>query len=140
MKLPRISSFLPRPFSPEQSSFSSAFWQGLANGVFQIGKCKACGDLQFPPRPQCPGCHSDEMEWQAVAGTGILYASTRIHAAGGPFACMSPYSVGLVDLDEGIRVLTRLMHDASSLEPGSRVQLGVIDHTDGPLFVAVAES
>ena len=50
---------------------------------------------------------------------------------------MAPYSVGIVDLDEGVRILTRLMHDASSLPPGSRVNLAIIDHTDGPLFVAV---
>lgn len=137
MSLPRIRSSLPRPYSPETSEFTKVFWQGLAEGRFQVTRCGACGILQFPPRPQCPSCHSSNVSWKAVDGHGVLYASTRIHAAAGPFACMTPYTVGLVDLREGVRVLTRVMHDASSLPPGSPVQLAIIAHTDGPLFVAI---
>ena len=137
MSLRRIKSSLPRPYSPFPSEFSDTFWQGLADGRFQLSHCRACDRLQFPPRAICPGCHSERIGWRDIAGRGTLYAHTRIHAAGGPFASMTPYSVGLIDLDEGIRILTRLMPDAGSLPLGSAIELAVVDHTDGPLFVAI---
>ncbi len=137
MTLPRIISTLPRPYAPEINYFSMPFWRGLTEGRFLLKECEACNSLQFPPRPHCPTCLGDEPGWRAASGKGVLYASTRVHAAGARFASMTPYTVGIVDLAENVRVLTRLMHDASSLPPGSAVQLAVIDHTDGPLFVAV---
>ena len=139
MSLRRISSALPRPYDPVIDPFSQTFWEALENGEFLLARCSACESLQFPPRPHCPRCGHSDIGWQPSAGSGVLYASTRVHAAAGPFACMTPYSVGLIDLDEGVRVLTRLMHDASSLQPGSRIQLGIIEHTNGYLFVGFGE-
>ena len=116
----------------------SIFWQGLSEGRFLVTRCKSCESLQFPPRARCPQCLCDAIEWQEASGSGYLYTRTRIHAAGGPFACMTPYSVGIIELDIGIRILTRLLHDASSLPLDAAVELVVIDHTDGPLFAAQA--
>ena len=138
MKLPVVRSALPRPYDPEPSAFTRPFWDALARAEFLLARCGGCKSLQFPPRQRCPICLGTDVGWRPSAGTGTLYAGTRIHAAGGPFACMTPYSVGLIDLDEGVRILARLLHDASSLAPGSRVRLAVIEHTDGPLFAAVA--
>ena len=138
MVLRRISSALPRPYAPAPGDFSKTFWEDLADGRFQLSLCENCDALQFPPKPVCPKCLSDKIVWREISGKGILYSRTRIHAAGGPFACMAPYSVGLVDLDEGVRILTRLMPSASSLRLGSAIDLAVIDHVDGPLFVAIA--
>lgn len=138
MTLRRFASALPRPYAPLPSEFENTFWVGLSEGRFQVTRCEQCDWLQFPPRPVCPGCLSSAVVWQEIEGRGTLYARTRIHAAGGPFACMTPYSVGLIDLEEGVRILTRLMPSASSLTPGSAVEIAVLDHTDGPLFVAVS--
>ncbi len=136
MSLRRVRSALPRPYAPETGRFSHRFWAALADGRFLVTRCEACDTLQFPPRPRCPHCLADSICWQELSGSGVLYTSTRIYAAGGGFACMTPYSVGIVDLDEGVRVLTRLLHDASSLPPGAAVELVVVDHTNGPLFAA----
>lgn len=138
MKLPIIRSLLPRPYVPAIDQHSKVFWDALENGEFLLNRCNACSSLQFPPRPQCPSCLNSDVNWQPTAGHGKLYASTRVYAAGGPFACMTPYSVGLIDLDEDVRILLRLLHDASSLSPGSAVQLAVINHSDGPLFAGIA--
>ncbi len=139
MTLPIIQSLLPRPYPPDIDENSQPFWDALAKGEFLLQCCDACGEWQFPPRPQCPSCLRSELRWQSSDGQGKIYASTRVYAAGGPFACMTPYSVGLIDLDEGVRVLARLLHSASSLPPGSDVQLAVIKHSDGPLFAGIAD-
>lgn len=138
MTLPRIKSSLPRPFAPEMNSQSEHFWAALQDGEFLLSSCNSCTKLQFPPRSHCIYCLSDDVGWTAATGKGTLYASSRIHGAGGAFAAFTPYSVGLVDLDEGVRILTRLMHDASSQPPGSALQLSVLEHSDGPLFAATS--
>lgn len=138
MKLPIIRSRLPRPYVPETDAHSRTFWDALDQGEFLLGNCKHCGELQFPPRVHCTSCLASGSDWQASSGRGQLYAATRVYAAGGPFACMTPYTVGLVDLEEGVRVLLRLLPSASSLSPGADVQLAIVKHTDGPLFAAIA--
>jgi uncharacterized OB-fold protein len=129
---------LPRPYAPPKNAFGAPFWHALAAGRFTTTRCAACGAATFPPRPICPHCHAARHEWIELDGRGRLYSATRIHAAGGAFAAFAPYSVGLVDLDEGIRVLTRLLPSASALPLDSRVQLVVLRHPDGPLFAATA--
>ena len=137
MKLPERISCMPRPMAPEPDPFTAHFWTALEQRRFEAPRCESCGLLQFPPRPVCPACHSDRLHWVPLSGHGQLYTRTRIHAAGGTFSWMTPYSVGVIDLDEGLRVLTRLLHSASRLSPGSAVQLVVLRHTDGPLFAAI---
>ncbi len=138
MTLLRVASSMPRPLAVLANNRTAPFWEGLAQGQFLLARCNACEKLNFPPRNICPHCHGDRFIWEAAQGDGVLYAGTRVHAAGAGFACMTPYSVGLVDLTEGVRVLTRLLTSASSLEPGAAIKMVVIDHTDGPLFAAVA--
>lgn len=138
MRLPERQSCMRRPMAPEIDAFTGHFWKALEQNRFEVPRCAACGHWQFPPRPICPACLADRMEWVPVSGRGKLYTRTRIHAAGGAFAWMVPYSVGVIDLHEGIRVLARLLHDASHLDPGAEVQLAVVRHTDGPLFAAIA--
>ena len=138
MSLPFVDCTLPRPLAPQASSFSVPFWRELAEGRLTSTRCKACKEWSFPPRPICTRCGSDAPQWQSLSGRGRLYSCTRVHAAGGAFAAFAPYSVGIVDLDEGLRLLTRIMPDASALPLDSRVQIAVLRHPDGVLFAAVA--
>lgn len=138
MNLPFVDTTLPRPLVPAKSTFGATFWQALAAGRFTTTRCAGCGQSTFPPRPICPHCHGTRQEWIELSGHGRLYTRTRIHAAGGAFAAFAPYAVGIVDLDEGLRIITRLLPSASSLPLDSRVQLVVLRHPDGPLFAAAA--
>ena len=42
------------------------------------------------------------MRWVSISGLGKLYARTTIHAAPDMFQTQVPYSVGIIDLEEGI--------------------------------------
>lgn len=123
----------PRAYPPRVSAFTRPFWDALAGGRLQTTQCEACGRFSFPPKPFCPHCWHRAVRWAPLAGTGRLYAATAIHAAPMVFRDQAPYRVGIVDLDEGIRLATRLL-DAPSLD--SRVRLVVMQHSDGPLFAA----
>ena len=126
----------PRRYPPRVSAFTRPFWDALAEGRLQTTQCEACGKFSFPPKPFCPHCWHKQVRWAPLAGSGRLYAATTIHAAPTIFRDDIPYSVGIVDLDEGLRLACRLQGAVPPLD--SPVRLVVLEHSDGPLYAAVA--
>lgn len=125
-----------RPFAPRVSDFTQRFWLSLAEGRFETTVCKECGQAGFPPRPICRYCWSQSMHWRPVATTGHLYTFTRIHVAPRAFVALSPYAIGLVDLEDGLRLMCGILNDDNPLEIGSPVRMVAVCHEDGPLFAA----
>ena len=77
----------------------------LAEGDFQIQRCRRCETAFFYPRELCPACGSGEVEWFAPSGRGQVYATTTVRRraeAGGD------YNVALIDLEEGPRLMSRV--------------------------------
>jgi uncharacterized OB-fold protein len=76
-------------------------------------RCRNCGSLFVPPRTICIKCYSTKMEWIAMKGKGKLAAFTCI-AIGPPFMAREgydrkhPYVSGVVELEEGVKVVTRI--------------------------------
>jgi len=56
----------------------------------------------------CPKCHSLEKEWAAVSGKGRVYSWVTYHESPHP-AFKVPYSVVLVELEEGPRIVSNLV-------------------------------
>ncbi|PKO66191.1 MAG: DNA-binding protein [Betaproteobacteria bacterium HGW-Betaproteobacteria-16] len=126
-----------RSYPPRHSNFTAVFWQGLKQGIWQTTRCGACGHATFPPKPVCPHCWSADMSWAPLGSRGHLYSWTRIHAAPAIFATESPYAVGIVDLDEGLRLACRLLENENTIwTPGMPVEMVVLSYEDGPLFAA----
>lgn len=89
------------PSGPEKRYFDA-----LAGGRFEIQKCAACGKHVFYPRVLCPHCGSDRLDWVAPSGRGTVYSTTVVRrkpADGGD------YNVCLVDLAEGVRMMSRVV-------------------------------
>lgn len=71
--------------------------------------CQSCGERIFYLRTLCPVCASEELVLEESAGRGVVHSFTTQYRAGHPaFADAIPYTVVLVDLDEGVRVLADL--------------------------------
>jgi uncharacterized OB-fold protein len=92
----------------------------------------------------CPYCHSRELCWEQLAGTGTVYSVTVSRRAPSPeFADLVPYVVALVDLDEGCRMMSNIVgYDADLARCGSRVRVAFQAVAEGqvlPMFV-LAES
>ena len=81
------------------------FADHLREGKLMGSRCVKCGEQSFPPRADCLGCMSDEFEWVEYTGKGKLHTFTVISAAPTGFDDMAPYTIGVVDLDEGGRLL-----------------------------------
>lgn len=86
------------PFTIDQ------FYKNLALGKLAAGKCLKCGKIHLPPRPMCSNCFSQEFEWVEVPGKGKLITYTVIHIAPPQFQTMAPYPVGIVELENGLRI------------------------------------
>jgi uncharacterized OB-fold protein len=77
-------------------------------------RCKKCGALALPPRPLCVSCYGTKMEWVQFKGEGKLAAFTDIfvappNMAKEGFGRNNPYVVGVVELDEGVTAVTRIV-------------------------------
>ena len=101
------------------------------------GRCEACGKRWYFRRHFCPHCGSTRIASEVSAGTGIVYAATIVVRAPSPeWRERAPYGLCLVDLDEGMRVMT---HAAAGIAIGSRVRIGFERTPQGVLPIAAAE-
>ncbi|WP_462413289.1 Zn-ribbon domain-containing OB-fold protein [Neobacillus sp. Marseille-QA0830] len=96
---------VPRPVPDGDSQ---RYWEGLKSGQLWIQQCEECHQHIFYPRSICPHCFSEEIDWVQSGGTGRIYSFTVVHHAFGPFKEQVPFVVAIVDLDEGVRLMTRI--------------------------------
>lgn len=126
------------PIDPD----GAPWWDGVAQGELRYQRCHDCGSAIFYPRSLCPECFSSRLVWNAAAGGGTVYAFTVVHRSPDRrLATEVPYVLALVDVDEGFRMLTRLI-DAppGEVRVGQRVRLTFYKSPDGrdlPCFRAV---
>jgi len=121
---PHKSNFL-RP-SNLRSPSAREFWRGLSEERFLAPRCKVCEATFFPPRPRCPECVGEDLEWTELSGRGTLHSWTEVHIASPEFE--TPFLLGLVDLEDGIgRFAAKIMDArAQQLEIGMPVRISYV--------------
>jgi uncharacterized protein len=87
---------------------SAIFWDAAVAHRLVAQRCAGCARLRHPPRPMCPHCHSLEFEVVELSGLGTLYSYAVLHHPQHP-AFEYPVLAALVDLDEGIRLVSNLV-------------------------------
>ena len=86
-----------------------AYWAGLARGVLLLQHCLDCGSIQFYQRGMCGRCLSGRVEHRPASGRGTIYSfSTVYRAPSAEFKEDVPYTVVLVELAEGPRMISTL--------------------------------
>ena len=119
----------PLPLFPEPDT--APFWAATAEHRLTYQVCRACGQVVFHPRRHCTCCTSGDLEWRDSAGAGTVYTFTVIRQHGHPFfRARIPYLVGLIDLDEGFRMLAEIAADPGTLQVNQRVGVSWEDHAD----------
>jgi len=99
------------------------FVKYLEEGEIVATKCKACGRLYFPPRLDCIDCLSSDVEWIPLSGRGKLITYTTAYFA--PAGFEAPYTLAMAELEERVRVFTRISKDVKEdeIELGMNVRL-----------------
>ncbi|MBM4319145.1 MAG: Zn-ribbon domain-containing OB-fold protein, partial [Deltaproteobacteria bacterium] len=90
-------------FSPHTKV--EGFVAQLEQGKITGSRCTSCGCRAFPPRADCSACGSPSFELVPISGKGRVVTFTRIEQPPAGFEEHAPYTVGVVDLEEGGRLL-----------------------------------
>lgn len=94
-------------------------------------RCTDCGKHHFPAGTTCPYCSAAECTVEPVGARGTLWLHTVVNARPPGYRGPLPYGFGIVDLPEGLRVVTRLAEARlEELRPGMPLALEI-----APLFV-----
>jgi uncharacterized OB-fold protein len=90
------------------------FWQGTRSGELRLQKCESCSHVYFPPRPFCPQCGSADVDVFRASGRATLYSYVIHHRPVPGF--VPPYSIAVVQLEEGPRMMTNIVGVAQTPE------------------------
>jgi uncharacterized OB-fold protein len=95
---------------PQPTAWSKPFWEGCKRHELLIQKCKDCRSLIFYPKLFCPKCLSTKFEWIKASGKGKVYTYTVVQSyPPSEFAGEVPYAVGVVILEEGVRLMSNIV-------------------------------
>jgi uncharacterized protein len=106
---------------PQIDDDGRAYWAGLAAGRLLLQHCLDCGHVQFYQRALCGRCLGSRLEHRAASGQGTIYSFSTVYRPPAPeFKDDVPYTVVLVELAEGPRMLSSLVDCAPE-----RVTIGI---------------
>jgi uncharacterized OB-fold protein len=77
---------------------------GLERGELRYQRCDRCRRAVFYPRVACNHCGSADLRFATSTGLAAVYSNTVVAQRDAP-----PYSVCLVDLDEGFRMMSSVV-------------------------------
>ena len=108
------------------------FWEGTKAGRLLLRSCNACGAVHYYPRPFCPTCWSDDVDWVEASGKATLYTHSTVYTNDlPPFNERLPYIPAVVDLQEGPRMMTEIVDCATEdLQIGMPLEVTFREVTD----------
>jgi hypothetical protein len=90
------------------------------------GRCGMCERYHFPAAEVCPYCGSDTTATVELSDTGTLWGWTAVTAAPPGYRGEAPFGFGVVELPEGIRIISRVEEaDPARLSFGMRVRFAL---------------
>ena len=114
---------------------TAKFVDFLAEGKIEGTVCKDCGRKFFPPRADCAKCFSKNTEWFEMPKKGKLETFTTAYYAPVGFEGDPPYTMGVVDFGDGMKLFARMAKDINpeEIKVGMEVSVRSIKYDDGQL-------
>ena len=95
---------------PALEGFAQEFYEWCKQNQLRFQRCTACGTWRHVPREMCAACGSWEWEWAASSGRGKVFTWTVIARALHPaFQNDTPYAPVVIEMDEGVRLLSQVV-------------------------------
>jgi uncharacterized OB-fold protein len=108
--------------SPVDDPLAGPFFQAAAEGRLVVQRCNSCGALRWPPLSGCPECRSRDTTWVDVAQSGTVWSFVVYHRAfQASLKDEIPYTVAMVQLDDGPYLVGRLAVGEKPAAVGDRV-------------------
>jgi uncharacterized protein len=103
------------------------FWREKASRYNGLGsKCGVCEKVFFPPRVLCDNCGRKSLGKVTplqLKGNGTVFSFTVVHEAPRGFETQIPYIVGLIEMDEGVKLTAQIVDiDPKEVKIGMRVK------------------
>jgi uncharacterized protein len=100
--------------APVPTPETAHFWDGTRTGELRLQRCDDCAEVYFPPRPFCPACACRQVSVFVASGKATLYTYVINHRPHPAFD--GPYSIAVVELEEGPRMMTNIINVAQEPE------------------------
>ena len=97
---------VPRPY-PYRDRDTAPFWEAQDQHELKFQRCSRCQAVRYLVGPLCPECRSFEFDWVASTGKGTIHSYTVVRHQTHP-AFPVPYTIVLVEMEEGPRVIAQL--------------------------------
>ncbi len=95
---------------PTLDGLTKEFYDFCRKGELRFQRCSDCGQWRHVPREMCAECGSFAWRWDLSSGRGTLFSWTVVERALHPdFEEETPYAVVVVEMDEGVRVISRML-------------------------------
>ncbi len=91
---------------PARMGLAAEFYRFCKLHELRFQRCTDCGTWRHLPRPICGNCGSFNYEWARSSGKGKVYSwITVVQPMLPAFSHSVPYTVPLVDMEEGVRMV-----------------------------------
>ena len=120
---------------PATSPEAMEWWEATRDRRLLVQSCARCEHRQHYPRAMCTRCGGTDLGWIEAGGGGTVYSFTHSHRSPDPSAFEPSYTIAIVTLDEGPRLLTTVT--GPGVRCDTRVRLGWKPLEDGrylPVF------
>jgi len=96
-------------------------WRNSADRYHLMGShCATCNTDYFPERVVCPKCRrKGKIDAKQMPTEGKIYSFTEVHAAPTGFEHETPYYIAIIELPNGVKVLTQLVDS-----PDEKIKIG----------------
>ncbi len=114
----------------------------LAQGKIEGTVCKDCGARYFPPRADCAKCFSKSMDWFEMPGKGKLETFATAYYAPFGFETDPPYTMGVVNFGEGLKLFARLEKGIKpeEVKVGMDVKIRPLKYDDGQFSFEITKA
>lgn len=99
----------PRPM-PSPTQTTKFFWDSAKQGKLALQYDPVAKVYQFWPRSISVKTGKRNLEWRTVSGRGKVYSYTITYVATAGFEDKVPYAIGLIELDEGVRIIGNMIN------------------------------
>ena len=125
-----MSETIPKP-RPLPTPVTQPFWDALRDERIVVQHCNTCHKWVHYPRSRCSHCLSDNLTFLPVDGAATVYTFTVARQpTAPPFADEVPQIITIVELAEGVRFTTNLVHVAPEDVHVGMAVTPVFDHGD----------
>lgn len=123
---------------PVPDEVSKPFWDAVQERRLIVQHCKSCDTLQYPPKPRCQDCNSEDLDWKDASGKGHILTWGVLQDSHLPVrAADQPLNLAVVTLDEDpkINFYSNLPGTPPfQVEVGAAVEVTYVDAPDGSLI------